>query len=59
MSKRWNYLVIEAKTSLMGSFKTDVLQEELDRHGRAGWELVNSVNNGAMYPLILLFKREN
>lgn len=59
MSKRWNYLVIEAKTSLMGSFKTDVLQEELDRHGRAGWELVNVVH--AM-PTVssptLIFKKE-
>ena len=59
MSKRWSYLVIEAKTSLMGSFKTDVLQEELDRHGRAGWELVNVVH--AM-PTVssptLIFKKE-
>ncbi len=44
MSKRWSYLVVEVKTSLMGSFKLEQLQEELDKHGRAGWELVNIVH---------------
>ena len=59
MSKRWNYLVVEVKTSMMGSFKLDELREELDKHGRAGWELVNVVH--AM-PTVssptLVFKKE-
>ena len=44
MSSHWKYLVVEVKTTMMGSFKMDALQEELDRHGRLGWELVNIVH---------------
>lgn len=59
MSKRWTYLVIQVKTTLMGSFKHDELQEELDKHGRLGWELVNVVH---AYPTVssptLIFKKE-
>lgn len=59
MSKRWTYLVIEVKTTMMGSFKRDALQEELERHGRLGWELVNVVH---AYPTLssptLIFKKE-
>ena len=44
MNKKWNYLVIELKTGLMGGFKLETLQEELDRQGRSGWELVNVVH---------------
>ena len=59
MSKRWNYLVVTVKTSLMGSFKVDLLQEELDKHGRAGWELVNVVHSMPGYSSpTLLFKKE-
>ena len=43
MSRQWKYLVVELKTGLMGGFKLEALQEELDKHGRAGWELVNVV----------------
>lgn len=59
MSKQWKYLVIQPKTTLMGSFKHEVLQEELDKQGRLGWELVNVVH--AM-PTVssptLIFKKE-
>lgn len=44
MSAQWKYLVVELKTSLMGSFKAEALQEELDKQGRLGWELVNVVH---------------
>ncbi|MCW4454905.1 DUF4177 domain-containing protein [Flavobacterium sp. MXW15] len=44
MNKQWKYLVIEAKTGIWGSFKAETLQEELDKHGRLGWELVNVVH---------------
>ena len=59
MSKRWTYLVLEVKTSMMGGFKMEALQEELDKHGRAGWELVNVVH---AFPTVssptLIFKKE-
>lgn len=59
MSKRWNYLVVEMKTSLMGSFKIETLQEELDKQGRAGWELVNVVHaTPTMSSPTLIFKKE-
>ena len=44
MSTQWKYLVVGLKTTLMGSFKTEALQEELDKQGRLGWELVNVVH---------------
>ncbi|MCR6662391.1 MAG: DUF4177 domain-containing protein [Luteimonas sp.] len=59
MSKRWTYLVVEVKTNWKGGFKSDALKEELDRHGKMGWELVNVVH---AFPTIssptLIFKKE-
>jgi len=59
VSKRWQYLTVEVKPKTFGGHDASVVQDHLNRQGQLGWELVNSVNNGAMYPLILLFKREN
>ncbi|MFT3756246.1 MAG: DUF4177 domain-containing protein [Pseudoxanthomonas sp.] len=59
MSKTWKYLVVEVKTGLMGGFKLEALQEELDKHGRAGWELVNMMHTTpTMSSPTLLFKKE-
>lgn len=59
MSKKWNYLVIELKTGLMGGFKLETLQEELDRQGRSGWELVNVVHaTPTVSSPTLIFKKE-
>lgn len=59
MNKQWKYLVIETKTNLWGGFKPEVLQEELDKHGRAGWELVNVVHaTPTITSPTLVFKRE-
>ncbi len=44
MNNQWKYLVVELKTGLLGGFKLEVLQEELDKQGRNGWELVNVVH---------------
>ncbi|MCW0412874.1 DUF4177 domain-containing protein [Xanthomonas sacchari] len=57
MSKRWEYLTIEAKTTLMLGLKLDELQADLNKHGKLGWELVNVVALPGTKPL-LLFKRE-
>ncbi|RRN55800.1 DUF4177 domain-containing protein [Pseudoxanthomonas sp. SGNA-20] len=55
---QWRYLVVEVKTSLLGSYKVEQLQEELDRHGRLGWELVNVVHSTPSLPSpTLVFKR--
>ena len=59
MSRNWKYLVVEVKTGLMGGFKLEALQEELDKHGRAGWELVNVVHATPTVSLpTLVFKKE-
>ena len=59
MSKQWKYLVVEVKTGLMGSFKKESLQEELDRQGKLGWELVNVVHaTPTISSPTLVFKKE-
>ena len=59
MNQRWTYLVVEVKTGLMGGFKLENLQEELDKHGRAGWELVNVVHaTPTVSSPTLIFKKE-
>jgi len=59
MSQQWKYLVVKVDTSVFGGFKLEALQEELDKHGRAGWELVNVVHSMPGYSApTLLFKKE-
>jgi hypothetical protein len=59
MTKQWKYLVVKLETSLMGGFKMETLQEELDTQGRLGWELVNVVHSMPGYSSpTLLFKKE-
>ena len=58
MSKQWKYLVVEVKTGLMGNFKKETLQEELDKQGKLGWELVNIIIPAPMRPAMLVFKKE-
>jgi hypothetical protein len=57
MSNNWKYQVVEVKPSMMGSYKPDALQEAMDRQGRLGWELVNVIVSGPMYPALLVFKK--
>lgn len=59
MSKRWNYLVTEVDPSWLGAVKTQKVQEELNRQGALGWELVNIViSHAGMAPSVLVFKKE-
>lgn len=57
MSDRWNYHVVEVKPTLMGGHKAEALQEELNRQGRSGWELVDIVVPSMASPALLVFKR--
>jgi len=58
MSTQWKYLVVQIKTSLLGSYRSEQLQEELDRRGREGWELVNIIHAMPSLPSpTLVFKR--
>ncbi|PPV06286.1 Domain of unknown function (DUF4177) [Xanthomonas bromi] len=57
MSKRWEYLTIEAKTNLMLGLKLEDMQAELSKQGKLGWELVKILTLPGTKPL-LIFKRE-
>ncbi len=59
MSKQWKYLVVKVKTGMLGDFKAEAMQEELDRQGRLGWELVNVVHaTPSISSPTLVFKKE-
>lgn len=58
MSKRWNYLVVEIKPSMWGTYKPETLQEELNKHGKQGWELVNITMPTPLATGLLTFKKE-
>jgi hypothetical protein len=55
--RRWSYLTVEVKPTLMGGLKTDLIQEELTKHGNLGWELVNVIVPAPMLSMLLVFKR--
>jgi hypothetical protein len=57
MSKRWEYLTLEAKTNLMLGLKLEELQADLHKQGQLGRERVNVLALPGTRPL-LMFKRE-
>lgn len=57
MSKRWNYKVIEVSYKLFAGKLTDRVQQELDKMGAQGWELVSACASHD-YSVRLFFKRE-
>ena len=57
MSKRWQYVTVEVKPTWRGLDATKI-QEQLNRHGQLGWELVNAIYPGTMHPVMLFFKKE-
>jgi len=54
--KRWEYLTVEVKPGLMG-LRREAIQEELDKAGRNGWELVSLTTLAGAYTALLAFKR--
>lgn len=57
MSQRWNYQVLEIKAQLFGASMTERAQEELNRLGQQGWELVSSVQSNAADSIRLFLKK--
>lgn len=55
--RRWSYLTVEVKPSLLGALKTELVQEELTKQGNQGWELVNLIVPAPAQPVVLVFKR--
>lgn len=58
MSKRWTYQVIEVKLQMFGKPITERAQEELNRVGQLGWELVSAVQSEAMDSIRLFLQKE-
>lgn len=57
MSQRWNYQVVEIKVQLFGKPMTERAQEELNRAGQLGWELVSSVQSNSADSIRLFLKK--
>ena len=58
MSKRWSHKVIEVPYKLFGGKLTDRIQDELDKMGNQGWELVSVAISSLDHSVRLFFKRE-
>lgn len=59
MNTRWQYQTLEVKNKTWGGHDPKVIQDVLSREGLKGWELVQAINGGTMYPLLLIFKKES
>ncbi len=59
MSSRWNYKVVEVKPKVFEGSIIIRLEEELNRLGRLGWELVSMTQNSGIEPIRLVLKQEN
>jgi hypothetical protein len=57
MSTRWTYQVVEIKAQLFGTAMTVRAQDELNRLGQLGWELVSSVQSSAADSIRLFLKK--
>ena len=53
----WDYRVVEIKPNLVGSLKPQVVQDELTKLGRQGWELV-AFTQPPMSAAIAVLKKE-
>lgn len=52
---RWSYLAVEVGSSWTGTLKAEKIQEELNKHGAKGWELISTVAN--VTATVLVFKK--
>ena len=57
MSQRWSYKVVELPLKLVGGKLGDRVQQELDKLGPQGWELVSVVQAGPADTLRLYLKK--
>lgn len=57
MSARWQYKVGEVPMKLFSARRTERAQDELDKLGPQGWELVSIVQSNAADTLRLFLKR--
>lgn len=57
MSTRWNYKVVELKLKLFAGSLGERVQQELDKLGTQGWELVSVVQASPVDTLRLYLKK--
>jgi hypothetical protein len=55
---RWSYKVVELKVKLFGGSMTERVQQELDKLGALGWELVSVVQAAPVDSVRLYVKKE-
>lgn len=58
MSKRWSYKVVEVKVKLFAGALSARVQQELDKLGPQGWELVSVVQASPVDSVRLYLKKE-
>lgn len=58
MSDRWNYKVLELKPKVFGSVSAR-MEDELNRLGKLGWELVGVTPSTNFEPIRCVLKKEN
>ncbi|GHA69296.1 DUF4177 domain-containing protein [Cognatilysobacter bugurensis] len=58
MKSKWIYNVVEIRPGFMGRVKPEHIQEELNRQGAQGWELVNIAFSAPTRPCVAVFKKE-
>ena len=56
-SQRWQHLVVEVKARFLGN-SIEHVQQELDKQGALGWELVAVTHPHSTYTVHLFFKRQ-
>ena len=57
MSSRWSYKVVELKMKLFGGGLTERVQQELDKLGPLGWELVSVLQSSPVDSLRMYLKK--
>ena len=55
-TQRWDYRTVEVKPGFFGP-RADAMQDELDKQGKQGWELVSTMTLTPRGNIILVFKR--
>jgi hypothetical protein len=57
MSTRWQHKVVEIPIKMFGGKTLQHAQEELDKLGAQGWELVTVLQHSSMEPIRMYLKR--
>lgn len=56
MSNRWQHKIVAVAYKLFND-QTERVQQELDKHGQQGWELVTAIQSSTTHEIRLFFKK--